>query len=144
MLNKTNKYEKRILQLEDEVDNFQTAVSEFKVLNEIAIAAGGAKDVEQTLKLILNKTTSFLNAEHGAILLVSENDEILQTFVKQSKNSKVDKRPQIGEHITGWVLLNKKSLIVKDLSNDERFTATKEESDNIKSFICSPNCNMKF
>ena len=138
MLNGINKYKKRILQLEDEVDNFEAAVSELKMLNEIAVAAGGAEDLEQTLKLILNKTTSFLNAEHGAILLVSENDEILQTFIRQSKNSKINKRPHIGEHITGWVLLNKKSLIVKELSSDERFTVTKEESENIKSFICSP------
>ena len=138
MLNETNKYERRIHQLEDELDNFKAAVSELKVLNEIAVAAGAAEDVEETLKLILNKTTGFLNAEHGVILLVSENDEILQTFVKQSKDSKVNKRPHIGEHITGWVLLNKKSLIVKDLSKDDRFKVTKEEIDSIKSIICSP------
>lgn len=132
------KYEKKIQQLQDELSGFQNAVAELKVLNEIAVAAGKTANVDQTLKLVLDKTVSAVNAEHGAILLVSENQEVLNTFIKQEKNSKIRENPHIGEHITGWVLLNKKSLIVKDLSKDTRFKTTEEEKENIKSLICSP------
>ena len=34
--------------------------------------------------------------------------------------------------------MNKKSLIVKNLSRDQRFKATEEERENIKSLVCSP------
>ena len=132
------KYEKKIQQLQDELSGFQHAVAELKILNEIAVAAGKTANVDQTLKLVLDKTVSAVNAEHGAILLVSENQEVLNTFIKQEKNSKIRENPHIGEHITGWVLLNKKSLIVKDLSKDTRFKTTEEEKKNIKSLICSP------
>ena len=133
-----SQYEKRILQLEDKVLSFQSAVSELKILNEIAIEAGRTADVNETLRLILNKTTSFLNAEHGAILLVSENNEVLETLIKQAKNSRLSDKPHIGIYITGWILLNKKSLIIKDLIFDDRFTVSKEEKETIKSLICSP------
>ena len=135
MLNET---EKKIRQIEEELQSYKRAVSELEVLNEIAVAAGRADTIDQTLKLILNRTTSFINAEHGVILLVSENDEILETYIKQAKNSQVKKRPRIGEHITGWVLSNKKSLIIKDLGEEQRFKTTEEEKANIKSLICSP------
>ncbi len=138
MLMDNIKYRKRILQLENEIKNFQAAVSELKILNEIAVDAGRTEDVNETLKLILTKTTSAVNAEHGAILLVSENNEVMETFIKKAKNSKVNERPHIGDHITGWVLLNKKSLIIKDLSTEIRFKVTTEESRDIKSLICSP------
>ncbi len=141
MLNKKKiiaQYEQRILQLEDKVNNYQAAVSELKILNEIAVEANKTADVNETLKLILNKGVSFLNAEHGAILLVSDNNEVLETFIKQAKNSRVNDKPHIGDYITGWILLNKKSLIIKDLNFDNRFTASKEERETIKSLICSP------
>ena len=138
MKNQIDKYEKRIEQLESELSSFQNAVSELKILNEIAVAAGKEGNVDQTLKLILNKTVKAVNAEHGSILLVSENQETLKTFIKQESDSKISKTPHIGEHINGWVLINKKSLIIKDLNKDQRFKTTIEEKENIKSLICSP------
>ncbi|MEJ2196659.1 MAG: ATP-binding protein, partial [Ignavibacteriaceae bacterium] len=103
-----------------------------------AVAAGKAENVEQTLELILNKTLSFINAEHGAIFLVSERNEVLETFIKLARNSKLNKKTHIGEHITGWVLAKKAPLIIKDLSEDKRFKTTEEEKKIIKSLICSP------
>ena len=138
MQNKFEKYEKKIQQLENDLNNYQAAVNELKVLNEIAVAAGRAGDIDQTLKLILYKTVSAVNAEHGSILLVSPSQEVLKTFIKQENNSKVRNTPHIGEHITGWILLNKKSLIIKDLGKDERFRTTDEEKKHIKSLISSP------
>ena len=81
MSNKTEIYEKRIQELENELSSFKNAVTELKLLNEIAVTAGRATDVDQTLKLILHKTVNRLNAEHGAILLVSENREVLKTLL---------------------------------------------------------------
>ena len=70
--------------------------------------------------------------------MVSENQEILKTFIKHDQNSKLNKIPHIGEHITGWVLVNKRSLIIKDLNTDQRFNATDAEKKSITSLLCSP------
>ena len=132
MVNGINKYKKRIEQLEEELRDSQLAISELEVLNEIAVAAGKAGKVDQILNLILNKTTKFVDAEHGVILLVSDDNEILETFIKQAKNSKVSKRPRIAEHISGWVLLNRKSLIIKDLKKEPRFKLLKKKEQTLK------------
>ncbi len=138
MTRKAEGYNKRIQDLENELNSYRNAVLELKLLNEIAVTAGRAADVDQTLKLILNKTIDSVNAEFGSILLVSESHEELRTFIKQENNSKIGKRPHIGEHIKGWVLLNKKSLIIENLAADKRFKGSEEELKNIKSLICSP------
>ena len=138
MENQIENYESQIRNLKSEINSFQSAVSELKVLNDIAIAAGRTENVDETLKLILNKTINAVKAEHGSILLVSETNKPLKTFIKQEKNSKVSKRPRIREHITGWVLLNKKSLLIEDLRKDERFKTTEEEKEIIKSLMCAP------
>ncbi len=131
-------YESQIRNLKSEINSFQSAVSELQVLNDIAVAAGRTENVDETLKLILNKTIIAVKAEHGSILLVSENNQPLKTYIKQEKNSKVGKRPRIREHITGWVLLNKKSLLIENLAEDIRFKSSDEEKKNIKSLICAP------
>ena len=101
MQNKIEYLENRIKQLESEINNLHSVVSELKILNEIAITAGRTDNVDQTLKLILNKTINAVSAEHRAILLVSENKELLKTFISQQKNSKIGNRPRIREHIMG-------------------------------------------
>ena len=139
MQNKIQKYERRIQELENRLYSAKSAVEELKVLNEIAIAAGSAIDIDQTLNLVLNRTIKAVNAEHGAIFLVAENQkEVLKTFIKQDNTSKIKESYHIGDHITGWVLFNKMSLIIKDLGKDERFKTPEEEKENIKSLICSP------
>ncbi|MFZ0455825.1 MAG: GAF domain-containing sensor histidine kinase [Ignavibacteriaceae bacterium] len=135
---KNGKNQEKIRQLENELCNYQAALAELKLLNDIAVAAGRAVNVDQILRLILNRTVSAVEAEHGSILLVSENREVLKTFIKHDDSSKIEKVPHIGEHITGWVLVNKKSLIIKNLSSDNRFNATEQEKKTIRSLICSP------
>jgi signal transduction histidine kinase len=138
MTTKYGRYEEKIRQLENELESYQIALAELKLLNDIAVAAGRAANLDQILRLILNKTVNAVGAEHGSILLVSESQEVLKTFIKHNDNSKIDRVPHIGEHITGWVLVNKKSLIIKDLSQDYRFNATETEKKDIRSLICSP------
>ena len=139
MPDKDFKYEKKIQELEEELNNAKSAVEELKVLNEIAIGAGRAIDVDQTLNIVLQKTIKAVNAEQGAILLVSENQkDILRTFIRQDDTSKVRESYRVNRHITGWILFNKMSLLIKDLNNDERFKSTEDERQNIKSLVCSP------
>ena len=90
-MKKSEKLELKIQQLEKDLNNFKTAVTELKVLNEIAVAAGSAVNVDQTLKSILNKTVDAINAEHGAILLVSENNELLKHSLSRKKIVKLVK-----------------------------------------------------
>ncbi len=138
MKNKTDKYEERIKQLEDELSGFQNAVAELKILNEIAVAAGKASNIDQTLNIIVQKIIKSVEAEQGLIYLVTPQKDIFNTFIKQDDTSRLKHSYHISNNITGWVLLNEKPLLIENLSNDKRFKSTEEEKRDIHSVLCSP------
>ena len=134
-----NKQIEKIKELESQINKLKAAVSELKVLNEIAVESGKAVDIDNMLNLILKKTVSAINAEQGSILLTTKNKEKpLITFVRQDDTSSLRHNYHIGTNITGWVLLYKKPLIIEDLSNDKRFRPSKEEIKDIHTVLCVP------
>jgi signal transduction histidine kinase/CheY-like chemotaxis protein/AraC-like DNA-binding protein len=138
MKNKTDKYEERIKQLEDELSGFQNAVAELKILNEIAVAAGKASNIDQTLNIIVQKIIKSVEAEQGLIYLITEQKDVFTTFIKQDDTSRLKHSYHISNNITGWVLLHEKPLLIENLSNDKRFKSTEEEKRDIRTVLCSP------
>lgn len=138
MIDKTDKYQKRIEQLEDELDGFRSAVEELKVLNEIAVAAGKASDIDQTLNIIVQKTIKSFEAEQGLIYLLTDRKDVFTTFIKQDDTSKLKHSYHLSDNIIGLVLLNEKPLLIENLSGDKRFKSTEEEKRDIHSVLCSP------
>jgi signal transduction histidine kinase/AraC-like DNA-binding protein len=131
--------EQLIKQLEAKISRLKSSVAELKVLNEIAVTSGKATDIDQVLNLIMQKSISALEAEQGSILLVTKNkNKQVKTFVRQDDTSSLEHNYHIGTHITGWVLLNKKPLIIEDLSNDQRFEPSDDEKKDIRSVLCVP------
>lgn len=138
MKDKIDKYEQKIQQLESELIGFRSAVEELKVLNEIAVAAGKASNIDQTLNIIVQKIIKTVEAEQGLIYLVTPQKDVFKTFIKQDDTSTLKHSYQISTNITGWVLLNEKPLLIENLSNDKRFNSTEEEKKVIRSVMCSP------
>ena len=138
MKEKTDKYQIRIEQLESELNGFRSAVEELKILNEIAVAAGKASNIDQTLNIIVQKIIKTVEAEQGLIYLVTPQKDVFKTFIKQDDTSTLKHSYQISTNITGWVLLNEKPLLIENLSKDNRFNSTEEEKRVINSVLCSP------
>ena len=129
----------KIKELENEVNQLREAVEELKVLNEIAVAARKATDIDQMLNIIVQKSIVALNAEQGSILLVTQNqNDPFTTYIRQDDTSKLKHKYHIGSNITGWVLLNKEPLIIENLATDKRFNASEEEKNEIRSVLCVP------
>ncbi|MEJ2613664.1 MAG: ATP-binding protein [Ignavibacteriaceae bacterium] len=129
----------KIKELEDEVRRLREAVEELKVLNEIAVAARKATDIDQMLNIIVQKSIVALNAEQGSILLVTQNEnDPFTTYIRQDDTSKLRHKYHIGSNITGWVLLNKEPLVIENLATDKRFHASEDEKNEIHSVLCVP------
>ena len=96
-------------------------------------------EVDDVLDAIVKKSIKAVNAEQGSIQLVTDmKDKPLQTLIRQGDFSGVVKSYRLSLNITGWVLKNEQPLIIDDLANDERFQATDQETDDVKSAICLP------
>ena len=129
----------KIQELENEIKRLREAVEELKVLNEIAVAARKATDIDQMLNIIVQKSIVALNAEQGSILLVTQNEnDPFTTYIRQDDTSRLQHKYHIGSNITGWVLLNKEPLIIENLATDKRFHASEEEKKEIHSVLCVP------
>jgi len=123
----------------NEARRLKSAVEELKILNELAIAASLALEVDQMLDIIVEKAIQAVKAEQGSILLVTEKQETpLKTLIRQADRASRMMTYKVGWEITGWVLKNGRPLLIEDLSTDERFPTTAQLTDNIKSVLCVP------
>lgn len=130
---------KKIQELESEIKRLKTSVEELRLLNEIAVSASKETDVDRMLNVIVKKSIKALDAEQSLILLVTKNQrDPFKTIIRQDDRSSLKRSYHVGENITGWVLLNKTSLIIENLSTDKRFHATEEERRDIHSVLCVP------
>jgi signal transduction histidine kinase/AraC-like DNA-binding protein len=129
----------KIQELEKEVARLKTSVEELRLLNDIAVSASKETDVDLMLNVIVKKSIKALDAEQSSILLVTKNPkDPFKTIIRQDDRSSLKHTYHVGEHITGWVLLNKEALVIEDLSKDKRFHSSEDEKKDIHSVLCVP------
>ncbi len=134
-----SKQDQKITGLEAEITRLKAAVNELKILNEIAVLSGKATNIDQILHLIVEKSINAVEAEQASILLVtSSKRKPFKTIIRQDDTSSLKHDYHIGTSITGWVMLNKESLIIEDLQTDKRFEPSEEEKKDIHSVLCVP------
>jgi len=128
-----------VQQLENEIQRLKIAVEELSVLNDLAIAASSSLEVRQMLDIIVQKSIKAVKAEQGSISLVTaQEDTPFRTLIRQVDLTHDHMPYRIGAHITGWILKNKKSLMIENLATDQRFQASEQEQKEIRSVLCVP------
>jgi serine phosphatase RsbU (regulator of sigma subunit) len=128
-----------VQQLEKEVQRLKIAVEELSVLNDLAIAASSSLEVRQMLDIIVQKSIKAVKAEQGSISLVTEQEDTpFRTLIRQVDRTHDQMPYRVGAHITGWILKNKKPLMIEDLAKDDRFKTSEQEQKEIRSVLCVP------
>jgi signal transduction histidine kinase/AraC-like DNA-binding protein/ActR/RegA family two-component response regulator len=132
-------YIERVRDLETEVRRLQNAVEELTVLNDISVAAGKGLSVDETLNTVVEKARKAVGAEQGS-LLIATGDGVgpMKTLIRQDERTTLRQAYHVGVSITGYVLHKAESLLIQDLSSDERFEPTDEELASIRSILCVP------
>ena len=126
-------------QIQTEIEQLRKAVEELTVLNDLAITASSAMEVNQMLDIVVEKSIKAMDAEQGSILLVTPQAENpLQTLIRQPDQKSRFMNYKVGSHITGWVLKNNSPLIIENLASDSRFQTTEEEKKEIKTVLSVP------
>ncbi len=90
---------------------------------ELTKEAHSFMDTEKCVSTILGRISDILDTEVGSVMLVDEKRQEL--FIKKASGLDADivrqTRVKIGEGIAGWVAKEGKSLLVDDISQDNRF-----------------------
>ncbi len=128
-----------VQQLEKEIQRLKIAVEELSVLNDLAIAASSSLEVRQMLDIIVQKSIKAVKAEQGSISLVTEQEETpFRTLIRQVDRTHEQMPYRVGAHITGWILKNKKPLMIENLATDQRFKTSEQEAKEIRSVLGVP------
>lgn len=100
----------------------QRAVTEALVVYKVGQAITSRLQMDELLSFVMDSAMQMFSANEGSIMFLDESD-FLRIKVSSGLDSKIVKetRLKLGESIAGWVALNKKPVLVNDISDDPRF-----------------------
>jgi len=126
--------------LKDRNRRLKTAIDELTVLNDIATAVSSVSTLNEVIDLIVKKCIKHLEAAQCTVTLLEEDREngLFHTFVREVDSSGEMQPLRLDSQIAGWMIKNKKPLIVKDIRDDKRFHLSEENSGLIRSMLCAP------
>lgn len=128
----------RIDKLEEENRRLRRAVEELSVLNELAAAIGALNSSEEVIRKIISRSLRAVGAEQGVITLIDEQPDMpMKTLVRTQVSSSDHGQFHFNQALLGWIILNKKPLMVNHPGSDERFKGVTWDR-SIHSVLCVP------
>jgi phosphoserine phosphatase RsbU/P len=122
----------------EENQRLRRAVQELSVLNDLALAIGASSNSDDIMNIIINKSLSAIEAEQGSITLVSDHPiDSRKTLVRAMGGSGEFPVHHVDQNLLGWMLHNKKPLLINHPTHDQRFQGVKWP-DTIHSLLCAP------
>jgi diguanylate cyclase (GGDEF)-like protein len=118
----------------------QDLAKDVSVLLEIAKTVGSDIDTGELFSIILEKSTQFLQAEQGSLMLLDEDRRELTVKAMKGLNKKIVELLKIrpGEGISGKVLSTGSPMLVADIDADDRILQEKRPRYKTRSFISIP------
>ncbi|MEZ4699938.1 MAG: GAF domain-containing SpoIIE family protein phosphatase [Rhodothermales bacterium] len=125
-------------QLARENDRLRRSVEELSLLNDLAVAIGGAGDSRHIVETIVRKAMKSLHAEQGDIIMISSlAEQQTATFIRASDSEVQRDSIHMNESLLGWMMIHKRAIIVNDPLTDARFKGAVWNAD-IRNFLSVP------
>ncbi|MGE5429888.1 MAG: GAF domain-containing SpoIIE family protein phosphatase [Syntrophomonadaceae bacterium] len=126
--------------LEEENRRLRSSIEELSILNEISTAINSTMALDNIIGLIVQKCVKHLKAEQASVMLLDKqhDESAFRTMIRKADHSVFSPAYHLDGQITGWMLTNKKPLIVNDLPNDTRFNKILQEGISICNLISVP------
>ncbi|MEW6680781.1 MAG: GAF domain-containing protein [bacterium] len=113
-----------------------------RTLVDVGLVLNACHNIRELLDLSMRMATKAMNAEVSSLMLIDEiTQELVFEVIEGEKGEKIREiRLAPGEGIAGWVAQNNKSLVIKDVSKDERFASHIDQASGFKtkSIIAAP------
>lgn len=124
--------------LRAENQRLRRGLEELALLNELAREIGASLNTQEIVQTIIRRSLRAVHAEQGVItLLEPETLASMKTLVRTRVSSAQQTAFHLEQSLQGWMLLNKKALVVNDPQHDERFHGVQWEG-TIRSLVCVP------
>ncbi len=92
-------------------------------LHEVAQLASSARDWDEMLRIVIDRTTDAMRAEVSSLYLLEKRDGLVRLVATNGLNPRAVGRAtlRVGEGITGWVVNARVPLAVRDVRNEPRW-----------------------
>jgi len=96
---------------------------ELSFLHEVAQLASSARDWDEMLRIVIDRTTDAMGAEVSSLYLLERREGILRLVATNGLNPRAVGRAtlRVGEGITGWVANARVPLAARDVRNEPRW-----------------------
>lgn len=122
----------------------EQASDQFNLLLDLTNRINSNLDLEEVLREIIEAAKIFTNSEACSVLLLDrETDELILSIPTGPATRSISgKRFPKNKGIAGWVVTHKKSLLINNVKEDERFLGDfRPDMFNSRSMICVPLIN---
>ena len=129
-----------LAELEAENRRLRRAVEELSILNAIGTAIGSTMDLNEVVELIVQESAKHLNVEQASVLLLDQAavSDPFRTMARKAYSGSAEVPYRFGQQLTGWMLKNRRPLVINDLAADERFRAITSTDFPIRSLLSVP------
>lgn len=126
--------------LERENQRLKAAIEELSILNDIATAINSAVSLETLIEKIVHKCIKHLGAEQGTVTLLesSEQNSPFRTMIRSTDTSRDILPYHLDTQLTGWMLKNKKPLLINNFQDDDDFQTVHSDDYPIRSLLSVP------
>jgi PAS domain S-box-containing protein len=127
-------------ELEAENLRLRRAVEELSTLNAIGTAIGSTMSVNAIVELVVQESVKHLDVEQAAVMLLKHDEDAdpFRTMARKAYSGTETVPFRFGQQLTGWMLKNRKPLLINDLKQDPRFRAVATEDFPIRSLLSVP------
>lgn len=114
-------------------------IAELAVLKRASESVSQTLEIQETLQAIIRAVTEGLRCERGSVMLLEGKDKLVVRAYSGSRDeSIIGKVVKVGEGLAGWVVENRKPLLVRDLEKDPQFHRQSRPSYMTRSAIIAP------
>ena len=127
----------------NKLQELQARVEDLSSLIHVTNIISSTLDQVELLGLVMEKAQEVMRAEASSVFLINEERDVLECEVALGSHSdKITKiiRLEKGQGVAGWVWENGTSLIVPDVSKDDRFYSAADQKSGFqtKSILAVP------
>ncbi len=133
--------------LREENNRLKKSIEDLWSINQLARMISSTMPVEEILEHVASVSVKALGAEQGTISLVDEQEihDPFKTIIRKVDNSSIKGKLRLDEELSGWMMKNRKPLMINDFSEDTTFSGFHSSVKKIESVLSVPLlCKGKF
>jgi Nif-specific regulatory protein len=113
-------------------------ITKLIALIELAQVLGRQSDYEEMLRLVVEKASQMINSNSALIMMINPKTRNTIKTIYAEKNIEDEQNHFVHINVSGWVILNNKSLLSENIKTDNLFRKKLFDKFHIKSVICVP------